>query len=246
MVVGQNTKQLVDGARYNLSACRRVAHITYAAFARLPRYIVPGITERQLAWRMGQLLRAYGSQQRAFPVIAAFGSSAAEPHHKCTSRRLGIGEMIKVDAGGVYQHMRGDVTRTYFLGKPTTVFTKRFNAVLKAQQLAFAQIKAGHTGNQVDAAARNYLRSQKLHIHFIHSLGHGVGRAIHQPPFLSPSRKGKRLLKVGEVVTDEPGVYESGWGGIRLEDMVEVTTTGGKWLGKPVQSIKQITLQVNL
>lgn len=244
MVAGRNTKQTSQGVRYNLPACRRVADITYAAFAQLPRYIVPGITEHQLAWRMGQLLRAKGSQQRAFPVIAAFGSSAAEPHHRCTSRRLKIGEMIKVDAGGVYQHMRGDVTRTYFLGKPTTTFSQRFNAVLKAQQLAFAQIKAGHTGNQVDAAARNYLRSQKLHVHFIHSLGHGVGRAIHQPPFLSPSHKGQRVLNVGEVVTDEPGIYEAGWGGIRLEDMVEITKQGGRWLGQPVQSIRQITLSV--
>lgn len=234
-----------NNGRYNLQACRQAAHITYYAFAKLPRYIIPGITERQLAWRMGRLLAAEGSQQRAFPVIAAFGSSAAEPHHKCTSRRLKPGEMIKVDAGGVFDLMRGDVTRTYFLGKPTAIFTKRFNAVLKAQELAFKQIKPGNSGQQVDAAARDYLRSQKLHLQFVHSLGHGVGRAIHQPPFLTPSRKGKRLLKVGEVVTDEPGVYEAGWGGIRLEDMVEVTVKGGKWLGRPVQSIQQITLPVS-
>lgn len=231
-----------SGKRYNLPACRQAARLTYAAFQRLPRYIVPGMTEQQLAWRMGQLLRAQGSVQRAFPVIAAFGSSAAEPHHTCTSRRLKPGEMIKVDAGGVYDQMRGDVTRTYFLGKPTAVFTKRFNAVLKAQQLAYKKIKPGVSGQMVDAAARDYLRSQQLHVHFIHSLGHGVGRAIHQPPFLTPRPKGRRVLQVGDVVTDEPGLYEAGWGGIRLEDMVEVTRTGGKWLGEPVRSIKEIIL----
>ncbi|EKD79464.1 MAG: hypothetical protein ACD_41C00064G0009 [uncultured bacterium] len=230
------------GSGYNLPACRQAAHLTYAAFLRLPQFIVPGITEQQLAWRMGQLLRAQGSEKRAFPVIAAFGSNAAEPHHKCTSRRLKTGEMIKVDAGAVYRDMRGDVTRTYFLGKPTAVFTKRFKAVLKAQQLAFKKIKPGVSGNTVDAAARDYLRRQKLHGHFIHSLGHGVGRAIHQPPFLTSRSKGKRLLQVGEVVTDEPGVYEAGWGGIRLEDMVEVTATSGKWLGQPVRNIQEIIL----
>ncbi len=231
-----------SGKRYSLKDCRKAAQLTYAAFKLLPRYIEAGMTERQLAWRMGRLLEQFGSQQRAFPVIAAFGSSAATPHHVPTSRRLKLGDMIKVDAGGVSNQMRGDVTRSYFFGKPTALFTKRFNAVLKAQQLAFKQIKPGASGNQIDAAARNYLKSQKLHTHFVHSLGHGVGRAIHQPPFLTPNRKGRRLLQVGEVVTDEPGVYEPGWGGIRLEDMVEVTAKGGKWLGKPVGSIKEIIL----
>lgn len=234
---------MTSGIRYNLSACRRAAGITYAAFTKVSSYIVLGMTERQLAWRMGQLLRAAGSVKLAFPVIAAFGSNAAEPHHKCTSRRLKIGEMIKLDAGAVYQDMRGDVTRTFFLGKPTAVFHQRFNAVLKAQQLAFKKIKPGVSGNEVDAAARNYLRRQHLQGYFIHSLGHGVGRAIHQPPFLTPKHQGRRLLQVGEVVTDEPGVYEPGWGGIRLEDMVEITRTGGRWLGETIKSIQQIILQ---
>ncbi len=227
---------------YDLAACRKVAQITYAAFAQLPQYIVAGVTERQLAWRMGRLLQEAGSQQRAFPVIAAFGSSAAEPHHKCTDRVLKVGELVKVDAGGVFKQMRGDVTRTYHLGKPTALFTERFNAVVKAQQLAFKQMLPGNSGNQVDAAARDYLRSLNLHKLFIHSLGHGVGRAIHQPPFMTPSAKGRRLIQKGEVITDEPGVYEAGWGGIRLEDMVEITANGAKWLGEPVKSIREIIL----
>lgn len=232
-----------SGPSYNLPACRTAARLTYAAFAKLPRYIVSGMTEHQLAWRMGKLLREQGSVKRAFPVIAAFGAHAAEPHHRCTNRRLKVEEMIKVDAGAVYHDMRGDVTRTYWLGKPTALFIQRFKAVLKAQQVAFKKIKPGVSGNAVDAAARNYLRRKHLHVHFIHSLGHGVGRAIHQPPFLTATRKGRRLLRVGEVVTDEPGIYEAGWGGIRLEDMVEITRTGGKWLGEPVRSIKEIIIR---
>ncbi|MFA6474801.1 MAG: M24 family metallopeptidase [Patescibacteria group bacterium] len=231
-----------SGPSYNLPACRKVARITYRAFRFLPRYIVIGITEKQLAWRMGRLLTEAYSEQRAFPVIAAFGSSAAEPHHKPTSRRLQLGDMVKVDAGGVYQHMRGDVTRTYFMGAPTSLFRTRFYAVLQAQRLAFKKIKPGVTGNVVDQVARQYLQSQHLDKLFIHGLGHGVGRAIHQPPFLSPSRRGRRLLQIGDVITDEPGVYEPGWGGIRLEDMVEVTKAGGKWLGEPVRGIDEIII----
>lgn len=231
------------GARYNLPAIRKAARMTYAAFRELPMYICLGMTERQLAWRMGRLLEKFGSQQRAFPVIAAFGEQSAEPHHKANGRRLKLGDMIKVDAGAVYQQMRGDVTRTWFMGKPTAQFKRRYRAVYQAQQLAFTHIKAGRSGMSVDAVARTYLQRQGLDKLFIHSLGHGVGRAIHQPPFLTPRRKGYRLLKVGEVVTDEPGVYEKGWGGIRLEDMVEITAQGPKWLGQADSQFERIVLK---
>ena len=230
------------GKRYNLPACRRAAAITYAAFRSLPQYIVVGMTERQLAWRMGRLLASFGSQQRAFPVIAAFGEQAAQLHHVPTSRRLKVGDMIKVDAGGVYHHMRGDVTRTFFFGKPPAIFVRRYLAVLEAQQRAFTYMWAGHTGQVVDAMAREYLRQRGLHRLFRHGLGHGVGRAIHQPPFLTPKQKGRRRLQVGDIVTNEPGVYQVGWGGIRIEDMVEITRRGPRWLGQAPRQLRQITL----
>lgn len=233
---------LNNNSRYHLPACRTVAAITYQAFQQLPRYIINGMTERQLAWRMGRLLQAAGSERRAFPVIAAFGEQAAEPHHKPTDRRLRNGDMVKVDAGGIFQQMRGDVTRTYFSGQPTGLFRERYQHVYRAQQLAFKAIKAGAIGSKVDAVARQYLRTHHLDKLFIHSLGHGVGRAIHQPPFLTPNRKGRRLLHVGDVVTDEPGVYETGWGGIRIEDMIEITQQGSIWLGQAPRHLRQITL----
>lgn len=231
------------GERYHLPSIRRAAKITYQAFIQLPRYIELGMTERQLAWRMGRLLQAGGSVKRAFPVIAAFGEQAAEPHHIPTDRCLQVGDMIKVDAGAVYQEMRGDVTRTWFYGQPTALFRTRYIAVYTAQELAFAAIQAGKTGAEVDAVARDYLRQQKLNHLFIHSLGHGVGRAIHQPPFLTPRKKGQRVLQVGEVVTDEPGVYEKGWGGIRIEDMVEITRQGPRWLGEAPRKFEEIVIK---
>ncbi|MBI2415199.1 MAG: M24 family metallopeptidase [Candidatus Kerfeldbacteria bacterium] len=231
------------GPRYNLPACRRAADITYQAFRIIPRYIVAGMSERQLAWRLGRVLANSGSQQRAFSVIAAFGSSAAEPHHVPTNRCLRRGDMIKLDAGAVYQQMRGDVTRTYFFGSsPSSKFRQRYQAVLQAQQLAFTYYRAGNNGQQIDAIARQYLKQRKFHHLFIHSLGHGVGRAIHQPPFLTPRSKGRRLLQVGDIVTNEPGVYEPGWGGVRIEDMVEITAGLPRWLGQAPRQLRQITL----
>lgn len=229
--------------RFNLPAIRKAGQITYRALRMLPRYFVLGITERQLAWRMGRLLEYFGSSKRAFPVIVAFGQHSAEPHHVPDSRRLRQGDIIKVDAGAVYHNMRGDATRTWFFGRPTEMFCRRYEAVYQAQLRAFAHIRAGKMGCEVDAVAREYLRKHHLAHLFIHGLGHGVGRAIHQPPFLTPRRRGQRVLKVGEVVTDEPGVYERGWGGIRIEDMVEITTRGPRWIGRAPRRLREIIIE---
>lgn len=230
------------GPRYNLPALRKVAAITYQAFSEIPNYIEAGMSERQVAWRMGHLLRKAGSHKRAFRVIVAFGEQAAEPHHWPNERVLRYGDMIKIDAGGVYNDMRGDVTRTFFLGKPDQKFINRYTAVYTAQQNAFPYFTAGTSGREIDLVARNYLKGKRLHKLFIHSLGHGVGRAIHQLPWVTPTRKGENVLKVGQVVTNEPGVYEAGWGGIRIEDMIEITKAGPKWMGQAPSKLKDIVI----
>lgn len=225
-------------------AIHKAAEITYAAQRHIRQYIQLGISERQLAWRMGRVLEQFGSQQRAFPVIAAFGEQAAEPHHVPSERRLRVGDMVVIDAGAVWRNMRGDVTRTFFFGcAPAKKFARRYKAVRTAQQLAFPHYRAGNTGQNIDAVARTYLRTQRLHTLFIHSLGHGVGRAIHQPPWITSSHRGRRVLRAGEVFTNEPGVYEPGWGGIRIEDMLEVTTRGPRWLGEAPKQLCQIIIR---
>ena len=237
---------LVDTTRYNLPAIRVAADITYAAFRAIPEYITHGINERQLAWRMGRLLQSGGSHKRAFPVIVAFGENAAEPHHVPTSRKLQFGDIVKIDAGAVYDNMRGDVTRTYLYHRSKTVpsvkFKRRYQAVLAAQHKAMPFFTAGTIGSDIDKVARQYLRSKKMHTLFIHSLGHGVGRAIHQPPWITPSRRGNRPLRVGEVVTNEPGIYQVGWGGIRIEDMVEITRSGPKVMGDASSQYEDILI----
>ncbi len=232
------------GPRYNLPALRRAAAMTYQAFQGIAEYIEEGITERQLAWRMGHLLRKAGSHKRAFRTIVAFGEQAAEPHHWPNSRVLRPGDMIKIDAGAVYNDMRGDITRTYFLGKPDQKFIKRYEAVYSAQQKAFPYYKAGNTGREVDAIARKYLQQKRLHTLFIHSLGHGVGRAIHQLPWVTCNRRGDNVLQVGQVVTNEPGVYEREWGGIRIEDMIEITKAGPKWMGQAPSKLKDVVIRI--
>ncbi len=233
------------GPRYNLPAIRKAATITYAAFCDIKEFIKPGMTERQLAWRMSRLLSKHGSEKTAFPVIVAFGKSAANMHHKPGKNKLKPGDMIKIDAGAVYKTMRGDVTRTFFLGTPDKKFIKRYQAVLKAQITALPFYKPNQVGISIDAKARNYFKKQRLGKYFIHSLGHGVGRAIHQAPWITPTKKGNCIIQAGQVITLEPGLYETGWGGIRIEDMVEVTKTKSKILGKAPKNLKDIIISTD-
>lgn len=205
------------------------AEINVAAFQRAKRLIRVGMTERQIARLVGSLLRDEGAEKLAFPTIAALTEGAAEPHHKPTDRVARVGDLLVLDMGGVYNGMRADMTRTLFFGKPRPQFVTWYNAVLDAQMRAYRGVRAGRTGESIDRIARDYLATQKLSQYFIHSLGHGVGRAIHQPPWLSP-RRGETILRTGDAVTIEPGVYLVGKGGVRIEDTCWVLPTGARWL----------------
>ena len=110
------------------------------------------------------------------------------------------------------------MTRTFVFGNPTAEFTKAYNAILKAHQLVYENVKPNTTGVEADAIARNYLTAQGYGEYFTHGLGHGVGVKIHEAPRLSP--KSTDVLVNGNCFTIEPGVYFDGKFGIRIEDTV--------------------------
>jgi Xaa-Pro aminopeptidase len=120
------------------------------------------------------------------------------------------------------------MTRTVYLGKPKAEERKAYEAVLEAQQSAVAAVSAGVSCGEVDEAARSVLRKADMAEAFSHSTGHGVGLEIHESPRIGAGQK-TRLLP-GMVVTIEPGVYWAGKFGVRIEDMVAVTRTGGQVL----------------
>ena len=164
----------------------------------------------------------------ASQTIFAHGSQAAEPHN-AGSGPIRAGEVVvadifpRNDATGYW----GDMTRTYVKGKAPSIVKKAYNAVLKASETAKGMLRAGVTGAEAHLAAAEVLRSAGFQTGhdkegnpcgFFHGLGHGVGLEIHEEPRLSPLYKKK--LKAGNVVSVEPGLYYSSWGGIRLEDLV--------------------------
>ncbi len=209
-------------------------------FQQLKRLLCVGMTEKQIARLVVQMLKDNRAEKAAFPPIVALSANAVEIHHKPTDRKARKGDSMVLDMGGVYNGMRSDMTRTLFFGAPNSRVQAWYNAVLESQKRAYRGVRAGRTGKSIDAIARSYLATQKLDQYFLHSLGHGVGKAIHQPPWLSP-KKGYGTLKNGDVVTIEPGVYIKKRCGIRIEDMCVVGKERGSWL---VQSQRHISRMI--
>ena len=176
------------------------------------------MTEKQVAWELEKALRESGSESLPFDIIVGSGPNAALPHAKPSDRIINEGEPIVIDMGARYRGYASDLTRTVCVGKTNAKFKEVYNIVLEAQQAAITQIGRGMTGKAADAIARKIIEKAGYGEAFGHSLGHGVGLAEHELPYLSP--KSKEKLADGMVFTIEPGIYLAGWGGVRIEDTV--------------------------
>jgi Xaa-Pro aminopeptidase len=185
-----------------------------------------GITERQLAREMETAMLEAGADDRSFDSIVAFGEHAAEPHHHPTERELAAGDVVKLDFGALADGYHADMTRTIAFGEPDPRVKEIRDVVAAANRAGTDAVRPGATTVEVDAAARTVVADAGYADAFPHGLGHGVGLEIHEDPFLR-WHSGIELEQ-GMVVTIEPGVYIPGLGGVRIEDMVEVTAVGGR------------------
>lgn len=206
-------------------AQQRAIAIAKKVLARLS--LRAGQREREVAAWIEQELKKSGARP-AFRTIVGSGKRSAIPHCYATGKRIRKGEMVIVDFGALYNGYRSDVTRTYFVGAPTSRQKKIFRIVAEAQRRAIRAVKAGVPCFAVDRAARDYIKSQEHGRFFIHTTGHGVGKKVHQAPKISLKNRNK--LQRGQVITIEPGIYLKGWGGCRIEDMVLVTAKGRRVL----------------
>jgi len=196
----------------------RAAAISDAAIEYVEDMIHPGVSEREVAWELEQFMRSNGSEVIPFEIIVASGPNSALPHAKPSSRPIEPGEPVIIDLGARVRGYVSDLTRTICLGNPGSTFNKIYSTVLEAQLTAIAHIKEGMTGEEADKIARRVIEEAGYGEAFGHSLGHGVGLAPHEQPRLGPNSK--EPLANGIVFTIEPGIYLSGWGGVRIEDMV--------------------------
>jgi Xaa-Pro aminopeptidase len=183
-----------------------------------------GTTERKVALDLETAVRDAGADDRGFSTIVAFGANAAEPHHRPTERQLAPGDVVKLDYGALADGYHSDVTRTVAFGEPDPRIREIREVVAAAQLAAIGAVRPGVSSVEVDGTARQVVADAGYGDAFPHGLGHGVGLEIHEDPFL---RWHTPLdLEPGMVVTIEPGVYIPGLGGVRIEDMVEVTADG--------------------
>ena len=207
-----------------IAAIKRSVALNEAVFQQVYPTIKAGQTEIQIALALETAMRLLGAERPSFDTIVASGPNGALPHAVPSQRPLAAHEPIVIDMGLVLNGYCSDMTRTIVLGTPDAQTVTLFRLVRQAQLAALEVLRPGVSGRQVDAAAREVIREAGYGPRFGHSLGHGVGLAVHEAPALS--RRNRKQLRPGMIVTVEPGVYVEGWGGIRLENMAVLTEAG--------------------
>jgi Xaa-Pro aminopeptidase len=207
-----------------VAAIRRSVTVNSAALGGALRHFKPSMSENDLAAEIEYRMRRLGAEGPSFETIVASGKRTALPHARPTQARIQGNELLLIDMGATVAGYASDMTRTHAVGKLDAKKQRLYRAVLESQLAALEIIKPGVTCASVDRAARNVLRGFGLEKMFIHSTGHGLGLEIHERPRVG--RKDKTKLVTGMVITVEPGVYEEGFGGVRIEDTVAVTAKG--------------------
>jgi len=220
---------LVERARVvkdavELLRIRRAVELGASLFAIARKTIRPGVREVEVAAAMEYKARRAGAEGMSFPTIIASGPRSAIVHGRASSARIPRRGFVVCDFGVILAGYCSDRTRTVHVGRPSVEARRVYEAVLEAQEAAIAAVAPGVTAADVDAAARRVLRRRKLVRYFTHSTGHGLGLEIHEAPRLAVEQTQK--LMPGMVITIEPGAYVPGKWGVRIEDVVVVTSSG--------------------
>ncbi len=220
-----------------IAALTRAAAIADDAWTAFLGEVGAGRSEKDLAWKLEQLLRERGAEKLSFDTIVASGINGACPHAVPTDRVLQKGDLLTVDFGCVKDGYCSDMTRTLAIGGVSDEARGWYDAVLATQEAAVAALRPGASCKEIDRLSRDGLKPSGLDRYFGHALGHGVGLEIHEQPTLSP--RSETVLETGMVVTVEPGVYLPGKGGLRIEDTAVITPDGCRRL---TQSAKVLTI----
>lgn len=209
----------------NSEEIEKISHaceISAEALKEVTSEITEGITEIAVASKLACSMLNRGAS--TFFTGVAFGDNTAVPHHHPSARKLGKNEFVLMDYGAMYQGYWSDITRTFVYGKASEKQVDIHKTVLRAQNIAFDSILEGERGCDVHAKIRDFINSTEYKGKFIHGLGHGLGMNVHDHPAMG--NNSEIVLKEGMVVTVEPGIYISDFGGVRIEDDIVVTKSG--------------------
>jgi len=202
---------------------RKAAKITVDIFKKVRGKVKPGRSEQDIRDALEYEMRSLGLE-RSFTTIVASGPNGALPHAKVSNRTIRENDMVVMDFGIVYKGFHSDMSRTVVVGRPNNRLREIYRVVSREQKRAIKRVKHGVRICGLARDTHDSIRKLGLGKHILHTLGHGVGRKIHEAPKLS--ERNKRFLKEGMVITIEPGLYIMNMGGARIEDMVLVTKKG--------------------
>ena len=197
---------------------KKACKITDDCFEHLKNYIKIGITEKQIAREIEEFFIENGADGTSFDVIVASGKNSSKPHAIPTDKKIEAGDPIIIDMGCVYNGYCSDMTRTIFAGYIPEEIKFIYELVLKNQKQVLNEMREGANLKIISKMVENDFSLNGFD--FIHALGHGVGREVHELPFMSA--KIDFMLKSNMVVTDEPGIYIPNKFGVRIEDTIAV------------------------
>lgn len=200
---------------------KKACGICDKAFSEILEYIKPGIREMEIAAELEYRMKKLGGEKLAFDTIVASGLRSSIPHGTASVKKIKKGEFITLDFGTYYRGYASDMTRTVFLGTPSSKDRKIYEIVYQAQKLAREAIREGVKLKALDGIARDYIKENGYGDFFPHSLGHGLGLDVHEAPAVS-YKNSNGIIERGMVFTIEPGIYLPNYQGIRIEDTVAI------------------------
>ena len=198
-----------------------------SAYGEIVQKRFAGRLEREVAADLADLLRLFGHEQVDFTIVGS-GPNGANPHHEAGDRVIRPGDAVVLDFGGLRYGYGSDTTRTVCVAEPTSEIREVHEIVRQAQQAGVDAVRPGVSCQEIDRAARKIITDAGYGEQFIHRTGHGIGVTTHEPPYMVEGEE--QLLVQGMCFSVEPGIYLAGEFGVRIEDIVTVTSDGGQRL----------------
>lgn len=218
---------------------RQACRIVDKVVDEIPSILTADMCEYELAAEIEYLMQKNGAQKPAFETISSFGPNTAEPHYTHADAKLKSGDFVLCDFGANYNKYNSDTTRTFVFGQASEKQKEMYETVAEAQRIGFEKAKAGIKASDVHTAVDSFINSTKFNGCFIHSTGHSLGLAVHDPSVGFSSIYDVELQE-NMVLTIEPGVYIPGFGGVRIEDDVLIKKDGIEVLTKSPRKLLEI------
>jgi Xaa-Pro dipeptidase len=215
-------------------ACKIVSEVAEDIVA----FFKEGVLEYEVAAEMSYMMQKKGAVGPSFDTISSFGKNTAEPHYTAGDAALKKSDFILLDFGAKYRRYVSDITRTYFMGKASEKQKDMYETVLKSQQIALDKIRPGVNGKDIHQAVSDFIDGTKYKGLFTHSTGHSIGLSVHDNNALT--KEIDVILEENMVFTVEPGIYVSGYGGVRIEDDVRVTKDGVEILTNATKELIEV------